>query len=211
MRLVAAVVELGSLRFKMLAFFRNLFRGERASDERVRRWTKQEPNRVRRFEETTQTSSCTGDGFYVSIRTTHELATSRQVEFLQKLGYSADGLTKGEASTLLDRILRPVDYALRQTFKQVYEKIDKEHLRVIQVTMVGWDYCSQLPRFGPQSTWADLEAGGVDPHRALTKEEKIAVTEIAFRLLPPEVFLALKSNGIQKYKTGLDDKINARI
>jgi hypothetical protein len=195
----------------MFAFIRGLFRGGRhdASGERVRRWTEQEPDRVRTFEETTQASSSRGDGFFVSISYTRELATSRQIEFIQKLGYSADDLTKDEASIFLDRILRPVDYALRQTFKQVYEKIDKEHLRVIQVTMVHWDYCSQLPRFGPHSTWADLEANGVNPHRALTKEEKIAVTEIAFRLLPPYVFLALKSNGIQKYKNVLDNKIKA--
>lgn len=195
----------------MFKFILGLLRGERRNDndqtETVRRWTEQEPNRVRTFEETTQ--SCAGEGASISISYTHELATSRQIEFLQKLGFSADGLTKGEASTLLDRVLRPVDYALKQTFKNVNVALQKEHLRMFQVTITTWDYCSHLPRFGPNATWAELEASGNDPHRSLTKEEKIAVTDIAFQLLPSDVFLALKSNGIKKYKDVLDEKLKA--
>jgi hypothetical protein len=195
----------------MFKFILGLLRGERRNDngqsETVRHWTEQEPDRVRTFEETTQASA--GGGVSVSISYTHELATSRQIEFLQKLGFSADGLTKGGASTLLDRILRPVDYALKQTFKNANVVLQKEHLRMFQVTIARWDYCSQLPRFGPYATWPDLEASGNDPHRSLTKEEKIAITEIALQLVPPEVFLSLKSNGIKKYKDVLDGKLRA--
>jgi hypothetical protein len=82
---------------------------------------------------------------------------------------------------------------------------------MLQVTIVRWDYCSKLPRFGPHATWTDLEASSNDPHRSLTKEEKIAITEIALQLVPPEVFLSLKSNGIKKHKDVLDEKIRAGI
>src|SRR5207249_5095228 len=107
---------------------------------------------------------------------------------------------------LLERILRPVDHALRQTFKQVYATLEKEHLRKLQIAMIHWDYCPQLPRFGPHATWSELESSGKNPHRALTNEEKTAVTDIAYRVLPSEVFLSLKSNGIKKFKDGLDDR-----
>lgn len=196
----------------MLKFILNLLKENRGDDEKnesVRRWTEREPDRVRTFEKTTQVSE--GDGVSVAVSYTRELATSRQIELLQKLGFSADGLAKGEAMLLLDRILRPVDYALKQTFKNVNTNLPKEHLRLLQVTIARWDYCSQLPRFGPHATWAELEASGTDPYRFLTKEEKIAVTEIAFQLLPPEVFLSLKSNGLKKFKDTLDEKLQSGI
>ena len=196
----------------MLRFILSLLKGEHrdrdGQSKTVRRWTEEEPGRVRTFEETTQVS--VGGGVSGSISYTRELATSRQIELLKKLGFSGDGLTNVEASRLLDRILRPVDYALKQTFKNVHSILQKEHLRSLQVAMSRWDYCAQLPRFGPHATWAELERSG-NPHRTLTKEEKIAVTEIAFQHLPPEMFLSLKSNGIKKYKDQLGERLSASI
>jgi hypothetical protein len=195
----------------MFEFILSLFRRERRNENgvSVRRWTVHEPNRVRTFEETTQAIS--GSGVSITFTSTDELATSRQIEFLRKLGFPDDKLTKREAMALLDRILRPVDYALSQTFKRVEVELEKEHLRALQIALVHWDYYSRLPRFGPHATWNELEASGNDPHRALTKEERMAVTDLAFQLLPPQVFISLASNGIKKYKNALDEKHRASI
>src|SRR6266487_1491871 len=98
--------------FKLILGFLHLFKkGGSASDNstKARRWTVREPERIRTFEERTRTSA--SGGVSVSITGTTELATSRQIEFLQKLGFTGDGLTKGEAIDLLSRILRPVDFA----------------------------------------------------------------------------------------------------
>ena len=187
----------------MLKFILSRLKGVRdeSSKTTVRRWTEIEPERVRTFEESTQSSS--GGGFSVAISTTTELATSRQKDFLEKLGFSGEGLTKGEATYLLDRILRPVNYALSKTFKDT-QLLPKEYLRALQIEIVHWDYYTRLPRYGPHATWKDLEASGNDPHRPLTKWERIAITDIAFRALPAGVFLSLKSNGVKQYKAQLD-------
>jgi hypothetical protein len=87
----------------------------------------------------------------------------------------------------------PFDYALRQAFKNVYGTLQKEELRQLQMAIVHWDYCPKLPRYGPHSTWDDLDAGEVAPRRPLTTEEKTDIINIAFQHLPPESFLSLKS------------------
>ncbi len=78
------------------------------TDIRVR--TESEPDRVRRFEE--KTASRWMGVVFSSTAVTRELATSRQADFLKRLGHSADGLDKDEPSLLLTRVLRPIDYAL---------------------------------------------------------------------------------------------------
>lgn len=170
----------------------------------VRRWTEHQPNRLRTFEKTTQSSS--GGGVTVEVSYTHELATSRQIEFLQKLGFQGEGLDKGEASVLLDRILRPINYALSQTFKHVTETLPKEDLCVLQVALARSELRRRLPRYGPHETLAELEANGEEPHRRLTREERMAVTDIAFQVLPPFVFGCLESNGVKKYKVQLENR-----
>jgi hypothetical protein len=170
----------------------------------VHRWTQREPNRIRTFEKTTQRSS--GGRSYVEISCTRELATSRQIQFLRQLGFNSEGLDLGEARALIDRALRPVNYALSQTFKKVNETLSKEDLRGLQVALAKSELCRHLPRYGPHSTLADLEASGDDPHRRLTKEERMAVTEIAFQVLPSRVFDSLESKGVGRYKAQLGER-----
>lgn len=191
----------------MLKFLlRLLKRSPRDSESTtVRRWTEHEPTRVRTFEETAHTAS--SGGFSASIIATTELATSRQEDFIRKLGFATKGLSKGDASDLLTRILRPVEYALSKTFENS-GVLEKEHLRALQIALVHWEYYPRLPRYGPHATWKDLEASGNDPNRPLTKDERIAVTDIAFHVLPPQVFLTLTSNGVKSYKKQLDAKLN---
>lgn len=109
------------------------------------------------------------------------------------------------APILLTPILQ-IEYALSKTFKNIH-MIEKEHRRAIQVVMAHWEYCPHLPRYGLRATWNDLNASDSDPHRPLTKEERVAVTDLAFQLLPQEVFLSLESHGIKKYKDELDERI----
>jgi hypothetical protein len=192
----------------MFNVIRNLFKADTRADQAktVRRWTeKDETGRVHTFEEQTQRSSSGGVSSGITVQ--YELATSRQLEFLAKLGIASSDLPKmtlGEASTLIDRVLRPVDFALRSAFKDIHA-LPKEHLRALQIAIANWSYCPQLPRYGPYLTWNDLDAAGPDARRALTKEEKMAVTDLAFQTLAPEVFLSLRSNGIKKYKDRLDE------
>jgi len=176
----------------------------RSSGVEVHRWTEREPNRLRTFEKTTQSGA--GGGVTVEVSYTHELATSRQIGFLQKLGFQGEGLDKGEATLLLDRILRPVNYALSQTFKNITEVIAKEDLRALQVALARSEFYRRLPRYGPHETLAELEASGDDPRRRLTREERMAVTDVAFQVLPPLVFGCLESNGVKKYKLQLEER-----
>ena len=73
-------------------------------------------------------------------------------------------MTLGDASTLIDRVLRPVDFALRSAFKDIHA-LPKEHLRALQIAIANWGYRPGLPRDGPYSTWNDLDAAG--PTRAV--------------------------------------------
>ena len=120
----------------MFSYLKKLLLGRKASDEgeiqpgtTIRTWTKREPERVRTYQQTTHAS--VGGGVSVSISLTEELATSRQLEFLKKLGFSGDGLSKEDASRLIDRVLRPVDRALVRTFRNT-QILPKEHLRELQ-------------------------------------------------------------------------------
>jgi hypothetical protein len=175
-----------------------------SEDPKVRVWTESEPDRVRTFEEETISHS-TGIVFS-SITVTRELATSRQTDFLKRLGHSADGLDKDEASLLLTRALRPIDYALSKTFKNIVV-LEKEHLRALQVAIAHWNYLPKLPRYGPHFNWDELNAREDDPHRELTKEERIALTDIAYKTIPPQAFLSLTSNGVSRHKKQLDEMI----
>ncbi len=192
----------------MFNSIRKLLKGDTPPEQTktVRRWTEtDEAGSVHTFEEKTERSSSGGISFGISVQC--ELATNRQLGFLAKLGITGSDLSKmtiGAASTLIDRVLRPVDFALRSAFRDIHA-LPKEHLGTLQIAIANWSYCPQLPRYGPYSTWNDLDAAGPDARRALTKEEKIAVTDLAFQTLPPEVFLTLRSNGIKKYKDRLDE------
>lgn len=192
----------------MFNAIRNLFKGDTRAEQTktVRRWTEtDETGRVRTFEEKAERSSSGGVSVGISVQ--YELATSKQLEFLGKLGITGSDLpsvTIGAASTLIDRVLRPVDFALRSAFKDIHA-LPKEHLRALQIAISNWSYCPKLPRYGPYSTWNDLDAADPDARRSLTKEERIAVTDLAFQSLAPEVFLSLRSNGLKKYKDRLDE------
>ena len=170
----------------------------------VRVWTESEPDRVRTFEEKTVSRSM--GVVFSSITVTRELATSRQADFLKRLGHSPDGLDKDEAGLLLTRILRPIDYALSKTFKNIVV-LEKEHLRALQVAIAHWHDLSKLPRYGPNCKWDELNAREDDPHRELTKEERIALTDLTFKTIPPQAFLGLTSNGVSRHKKQLDEMI----
>jgi hypothetical protein len=192
----------------MFNAIRKFFKGEDTPGraKTIRRWTEtDETGRVHTFEEKTDRTSSGGISFGISVQ--YELATSRQLEFLAKLGVTGNDLPKltiGDASTLIDRVLRPVDFALRSAFKDL-QALPKQHLRALQIATANWSYCPQLPRYGPYATWNDLDAAGPDARRPLTKEEKMVVTDLAFQTLAPEAFLSLRSNGIKKYKDRLDE------
>ncbi len=138
--------------------------------------------------------------------TVTEYATSHQERFLRQLGFDPAGLDKRAASLLITRILRPISYAISKTFKN-RDILEKDDEKVLQVAISQWEYSSSLPRWGPYSSWEDLEAFGDDSHRSLTKEERMRITDIAFSLLPPEVFFKLQSNGVKAYKDQLDRQL----
>jgi hypothetical protein len=144
-------------------------------------------------------------GFSVEITGTQELAIDRQERFLRELGFPAEGITKQEATLRLTRILRPIEYALSETFKNVHE-LEKVHLRALQIALARWEQLRTFPRYGPESTWDQLNAAATvaDPHRRLTKKERQAVTALAFQVLPPDIFRSLVSNGVSKYKQALE-------
>jgi hypothetical protein len=167
-------------------------KSKESSDTDIRIWTEAEADRVRTFEETTISDS-------LGIVITRELATSRQVDFLKLLGESAGGLSKDEATLFITRVLRPISYALGKTFKNVIE-LEKADLKILEVAIAHWQYLPQLPRYGPHSKWDLL----IDPDRGLTKDERIAVTDLAYRTLPNETFCRLISNGVSAHKKQLD-------
>jgi hypothetical protein len=144
-------------------------------------------------------------GLSVEITGTEELATDRQERFLRELGFPAEGITKHEATLRLTRSLRPIDFALSETFKNAHE-LEKAHLRALQTALARWERRRTFPRYGPESTWDQLNAAATaaDPHRRLTKTERQAVTDLAFQVLPPAVFRSLLSNGVSKYKQALE-------
>ena len=179
--------------FKFIAeFLAGSRKRKELSDTDIRIWTEAEADRVRTFEETTLSDS-------LGIVITRELATSRQAEFLKRLGESAQGLSKDDASLFITRVLRPISYALGKTFKNVAE-LEKEELLILQVAIAKWSYLPQLPRYGPHCKWDLL----IDPDRALTRDERIAVTDLAYRTLPNEAFRRLISNGVSTHKKQLD-------
>jgi DNA polymerase-3 subunit epsilon len=161
----------------------------------------------------------TGDQIVVALAQEHLAAcqkpTPQQMEsllqqetkFLEELGFTAEDLSEFESpGHLIGRILRPIDYALARTFKNRFEILE-ENMRSLQIALAHWDYCPHLPRYGPHAMWKDLNAGPNDPHRDLMKAEKMAVLDLAAQVLPAEVFLLLKSNGLQYYKIPLDERI----
>jgi ABC-type antimicrobial peptide transport system ATPase subunit len=119
----------------------------------------------RRFRTESHTTKAGPFSFTVTLTT--ELATLRQIDFLRRLSYDGKELSKDEASLHITRILRPIDYAIRQTFKSA--KPVKEHLRTLQIAISHSEYLNSLSRYGPNSTWHELECCR-DPHVRLTKE-----------------------------------------
>src|ERR1035441_2901263 len=140
------------------------FRLPRWDGDPVVHWSTHDSERIRTFEETTKIIG--GGGMSVSITSTVQFATNRQSDFLTRLGFSCDGLAIRDVMLLITRILRPIDYALKQTFRNVRTVLPKEHLRLLQCAIAHWDYCPRLPRFGPHATWDELVASGNDPHRS---------------------------------------------
>ena len=135
-------------------------------------------------------------------------ATVRQMDFLRQLGSDGENLSRFEASHLIARTLRPVSYAISHTFKKSSE-LPKEHLRILQIAIAHSDYITSFPRYGPYLDWVKMASRG-DPDAPLTKEQRIAVTDTAFRVLPPDIFLSLPSNGVKKYKDILDARLTPR-
>ena len=133
-----------------------------------------------------------------------------QIAFLTEAGFSCGNLSPEEIGFLHVRVLRPVDYAIRQTFQKVEEIIETE-LRPLRFAILAWDYCPNLPRYGPQATWEVLNAGAVDPGRPLSTGELCAITNLAAQVLPPNVFLALSSNGVKRHKTEVDTRIHSSL
>jgi hypothetical protein len=87
---------------------------------------------------------------------TCELATSRQAEFLKRLGESAQGLSKDDASLFITRVLRPISYALGKTFKNVVE-FEKEE---IENSASG--NCQMVIPSAVAKVWPALQVGFVN-------------------------------------------------
>ncbi|MGI8966458.1 MAG: hypothetical protein ACR2H1_10290, partial [Limisphaerales bacterium] len=128
------------------------------------------------------------------------LTLRHEIDFLEKLGFDPKNQ---DASLLIIRVLRPVNFALSSTFKKISSLPDQGY-SLLQIAIAKSEFCHQLPRYGPNSTWNELE------HRPLTKEERMKVTDVAFSCLPPEMFLSLQSNGVKKYKDQLDAKLKEK-
>ena len=133
-----------------------------------------------------------------------------QIAFLTKAGFHCGDLNREEIGLLYLRVLRPVEYAIRQTFQKV-EEIIKNELRPLQFAILAWDYCPHLPRYGPNATWNILMASEVDPHRSLTPEERCSVTDLGAQVLPAEVFLQLCSNGVKRHKDEVDERVRSSL
>jgi hypothetical protein len=121
--------------------------GETAWHSKVQVWTEAEPERLRTFRQTTTSTSL--GGLSVEITGTEELATDRQERFLRELGFPAEGITKHEATLRLTRILRPIDFALSETFKNAHE-LEKAHLRALQIALARWEQLRTFPRYKPE-------------------------------------------------------------
>ncbi|MEI7729127.1 MAG: hypothetical protein WCO56_06130 [Verrucomicrobiota bacterium] len=131
-----------------------------------------------------------------------QLSPEEQSGFLHQFGFDTSDMSPFETELLFTRVLRPVTNAISKTFKHVHA-IEERHKETLQNAILRSDFCRSLPRYGPYSKWEEMEI----PDRSLTKEERMKITDLAFGVLPPEVFLALESNGIKKYKADLDVKL----
>ena len=130
----------------------------------------------------------------------------KKVQTLRAHGYAIDGLSETDAGNLWWDVTRPLDYAIRSTFAHS-ENLSDEIRLLLEVALARWEYCPQLPRYGPNVPWEMLK----DPDRRLTKEECIGVMDIAFGVLPPDVFLRLTPRKVTRHKKSLDDVIKSRI
>ena len=130
-------------------------------------------------------------------------------EFLRELQFSEDDYREAGARLFLNRVLRPVEYAISAAFRN-WPTLSTCDLKSLQSALVHWGYCPQLPRYGPHASWDVLNQGTIDPHRPLTKEERMAITDVAFQALSLEAFLSLESNGVKKHKDKLDLLLKSR-
>lgn len=142
-------------------------------------------------------------GLSLTVTATTELSSEAQIAYLKLIGHEGESLSKQNASFLITRTLRPIGYAISKTFKNA-SSLEKDQIRALESALAHWEYLPNLPRYGPYSTWEDLEASGHDHHRSLTKEERHQITDIALEVLNAETFLSLVSNGVKKYKDQLD-------
>ena len=140
------------------------------------------------------------EGMFIVVKT--YVRSEPDILFLSELGFSRRELESNEALSL-ERVLRPINFALTSSFKGL-SVLSSEELRALQIAIANSPYYSSLPRYGPAATWKEMEASGLDPHRRLTKEERVFVTDTAFKTLPKKTFLALESNGVKKHKKELD-------
>jgi hypothetical protein len=126
----------------------------------------------------------------------------KKVQTLQAHGYTVDGLTETEAGNLWWDVTRPLDYAITNTFANP-ESLSPETRLSLEVALAHWEYCPQLPRY-------TLTDDDKDYQRRLTKAECSGVMDIAFRILPPAVFLLLSPRNAKRHKKSLDDVIKSR-
>jgi glutaredoxin-related protein len=182
----------------MFDFLKKLFGRpkEPVHDKRLHKWSESEPSRVRTF--ISETETCCSEGAGLSVSTTTELATSRQEKFIADLGYDSSGLSKSEATQFIHQILRPINYALRKTFKNI-DVLERQDLRSVEVALSNWNYIKSIPRYGPFLKASEIE----NDLRPLTKEERMRVTDICFQNIPEQSFRLLVSNGVKKYKDSL--------
>ena len=70
-----------------------------------------------------------------------------EIAFLTKAGFSCQNLDRSEVGLLYSRVLRPVNTAIKQSFKKIAEIINTD-LRPLQFGILAWDQCVNLPAYG---------------------------------------------------------------
>jgi hypothetical protein len=135
-----------------------------------------------------------------------ESSIAERKQFLSELcgnDYADKYLSNGtDEALLLKRVLRPINEAISQTFKTT--NISEQDRLTLQIAIAHSPYLESLPLYGPNSTWDQLNEGGIS-NKVMSKDLRMCVAYTAFECLAPDIFIALQAKGISSYKKSLDD------